>query len=219
MKSANTHIRLKENDFTDTHFANFWRMLVCADCWERYDFERYESVARRHEKWNYEDLSDKDLDYTGYKKIYDKITRRTLCTQCIAVAEIATSRKMEMPDPYPVYERTPTTLREAKLLYNHLVTRFDFRESTKPKSSIFSEHRAICVRPGGFTYPFKLGIYYIRGKGEQDQILTVVDEFLKPTGRDQILVTFYESGNWIEGPDGSGRQGEEKVLREELLNF
>lgn len=197
-------------------------MLVCADCWEKYSFERYERVARQGQKWDYSNPEDNDIDFPGYKKIYEQIDRKALCVQCIAVAEITTSRKMGMPDPYPVYERTPTILREAKFLYNYLIEKFEFRESIAPKSYIFPEHRAICFRPGTFTRPFTITIYYVAEESRQDEMLKAIDGFLKPTGKDQVKVTFYEAENWVSliTPQGFAieRREEEIILREELLN-
>ncbi len=100
-------------------------LLVCEECWHRYDLRQFENC-----EGDFETFDDKILD--AFYAVYERLEgRRVECAECVAAAEVAQARRDGKPDPFPVYERTLTANHRDALdqLEAHLIRNFDFKPS------------------------------------------------------------------------------------------
>jgi hypothetical protein len=200
------------------HYAG--TLLVCEECLHQYHLERFEnnSLALGHGIFGI--LEDEELT-DAFFDIYEQFQERTVrCSQCIAVAKVEQARKNGEPDPFPTYDKTLNShdLEIVEELYHFLTTNFRFQKST-----VVDNRFAVFIEPGGYTYPLTVKIYYVRAESAQSQVVNLIDNFFQGQELNQVKVKFLEAEVWetrVNPETGlsSGKRGEERLLKEVLLN-
>jgi hypothetical protein len=198
----------------------FGVMLVCEECLRKYKLAGFEGYP----SWIEAERPDEELDKAvdAYLEKYERlIGRRAFCSECVAAAEVAQTRREGGPDPFPVYERTFTANHSEALgeLKEHLATSFEFRYSV-----VNPAERAVFVSGGNYRQPMTVTIYYVTMPNEQDFIVSLVRNFVARSERNQVRVIFFEAEVWTtwlspkKPASGGGRRGKETLLREIFLN-
>jgi hypothetical protein len=190
-------------------------VLVCDICLGRFhlgEFRNHPGIVCK------EPLEIDDALVEKFIRTYQRIESLTArCAECIAAAQVAQARRDGRPDPFPVYEKTLTShhRRLVKKLDRHLRRNFNFQ-----RSIVDPEYWewALFMKPGHYTRPLTVIVYYVIDPAEQDHIVALVSEFLEGRRRNQAKVEFYEAEVWNETGEGGGYRGEEKLLREVSLN-
>lgn len=220
----------KQEIYPETHRLNFWEIiLVCNECWENYEIEKFESHPELKGK-SYFDIDD-ELDedspiFKKYVEVQEKLNKnlKGWCIQCIKEVKVKTWRREGKLDPFPVFERTLTEAQNETVieLEKNLVENFQFQNSLFWKTQ-FQDRPAISIRAGAFTYPLTVTIYYVVSEKEQNQIVKFVEGFLRQTELNQCRILFYEAENWTSEKNQfdllNWHRGEEKILREVRLNY
>jgi len=197
-------------------------LLVCEDCLHKYHLEPLEDNSLA--------LSDPLSDDERLDEIFHELEifehmegRATLCSECIAVAKVEQARRNGEIDPFPTYERTLNSNHgnEIESFQTQLSANFKFAKSVRPfaKKNPF----ALFIKPGAYTYPLTVMIYYVTSESQQEQIIQFIIEYFRWKDLNQVKVQFYEAEVWKlkSNPEtgiSSAERGMEKLLREVCLN-
>jgi ribosomal protein S17E len=208
---------------------DFWgNILVCDECWKNYEIEKFEEHPELKGK-DYFDIDDEfdenSYIFQEYCKVYDKLNENMggWCLQCMAEIKIKNARRNNKPDPFRVFEKTLTHAQKdvVEKLEEELTGKFQFQKSVVWETQ-FQNRPAVFIQAGAFSYPLTIKIYYVIDECKQDKIIHFVEKFLQQTELSQAKIEFWEAENWIATENQFGlynyRRGEEKLLREEMLN-
>jgi len=178
---------------------------ACDQCVTRHDLMRF--VGEDFFNWS-------EAGEALYNVLH--ATSQLHCVQCIAAAELRTSRNAGQPDPFVAYERTLTFLQRETIdhLRDGLIASFHFAPSI-----VVPKHRAVWVLEGAVTRPLEITIYYVTDPREQDAILAWLASFFLGIPRNQYHVRFYREENWKEVPVTPPavrgfERGPEEIVRE-----
>ncbi len=205
-------------------YGRFHRLRVlgedvfCGDCFHATgldDLARDPAVDGR----GIAELADAVIE--TYFGAIERLGQRTTahCAECVAAAEVTQARIDGRPDPFPVFERTMTSHHGGALseLRAYLVSEFAFRESIAPRVDAGAAP-AVSVVAGTYRQPLTVRAYYVVKAAAQERIVGLVSAFLAGRELDQARVEFYEAEIWETSGLGLRYRGEEKLLRDALLN-
>ncbi|MGO9487161.1 MAG: hypothetical protein ACLPX9_21735 [Rhodomicrobium sp.] len=191
-------------------------LLVCEECFRGYNLQQFENRPRF---WEHPDEQAEE----AYLGIYERLEgRRVKCAECVATAEVAQARRDGKPDPFPVFERTLTANHREVLeqLEAHLIHNFDFEPSIVEHQR---KERAVFVQGGNYREPLTVTVYYVTAADKQEQIASLIADFLAAFELNQCRIRFFQAEIWIttynaeKRPSGAYR-GQETLLREIFLN-
>jgi hypothetical protein len=199
-------------------------MLVCEDCLSTYRLERFTLENIRDIcNFNQEEPPEYIEDFLNAYKLI--LGSTTVCSECLAVAQVTQARKEGKDEPFPIYGKTITTnhrelLQDLKTL---LLGQIPIPMSIQPSIAPSFSQPALFLNPGAYTRPLEIVIYYILNERDQQKLLTVIDEFFQYQHLNQVVIKFYEAEVWEisfnpENQVRSWKRGEEKLLKEVFLN-
>lgn len=201
--------------------------IFCGDCFHATGLD---DTAREVDDTGAAHLADAAIE--TYLRAIERLGQRTTahCAECVAAAEVTQARIDGRPDPFPVYERTMTSHHAGALseLYAYLVDELAFRESIAPRPDVDAVDTveaveagatsAVAVVAGTYRKPLTVRAYYVVEAAAQDRIVGLVSGFLAGRELDQARVEFYEAEIWETDGLGLRYRGEERLLRDALLN-
>jgi hypothetical protein len=221
--------QIRQHRFGHFHpvvFSGFCEFLLCVECFAAFvaDFHSYPKVAGSRNLDEFLDAMQDPAAEREFDCAYERIPgRECICSECIAVAQVEQAKLDDVPPPFPIYEKTLTSLQQPIIddLRHALTSAFHFKPSICTPNAVvaFFSH-------GAYTRPLTIAIYSITTPEIQDQIIAFIDRFLASHELNQARVRFYEAEVWLPwsetGPTVNGirggRRGKENLLREVYLN-
>jgi hypothetical protein len=180
------------NEIDDKKYGKFYHiftLLLCKNCLQKYNLENFSDKLLSYDGdiWNNDEL----LDY--FFDAYDKIEERTVrCTECVAVAKVEQARINGEQAPFPTYNKTLNS-------HSNIINKFMSQLKIKfqfQKSIVVDNHFAVFVKPGAYTYPMTVTIYYIVNEEEQTHIIKFIDEYFQSILLNQVKIEFFEAEVW-----------------------
>ena len=214
---AHVAASLDAGRFGDFHLIQLMgHLLVCSDCLTTHGFDAFVDLpSALPSPANQGNFDADEAVLIAYEAACERLgTHKPFCSSCVDEIEFQQARRDGRPDPFPVYERTLTSLNQDLIdtLERRLLDRFKFRESIVQKKTC-----ALEVYPGDYRRPLTLRTYYVVDPEDQRRIVDAVSSFLRDQQLNQARVQFWEAEAWTQ-TKVRGWRGAEKLLHSVDLN-